>query len=104
MNKMLVLLVLVCFPIARARALTVELFDIAGNRLSSQIDFDTSATGSLYHGANQYLKINNPGNTEKEIRIYAESTAWQGSQTISMDTYPLLSLEFPDKNVPIFVK
>ncbi len=92
------LLFLACSLVTKAHALTVELFDVSGDQLSSKIDFNATRGGILYHEANQYLKINNPGNIQREVHIYADRSAWQGSseaQPVSMEALPLLGLQFP---------
>ncbi|OGR84198.1 MAG: hypothetical protein A2901_05845 [Elusimicrobia bacterium RIFCSPLOWO2_01_FULL_54_10] len=85
------------FSLTNAYALTVEIYNIAGGGLSSQINFDAATDGTLYLGANQYIKIDNPGLVQREVRIYTSNSSWEdpvSPNPVSLETYPLHSIGF----------
>lgn len=89
--------IFLCGTLTDAHALTVALYNISDRGLSSRISFDAASSGVLHQNSGQYLKIENTGQTQSEVRIYADHLTWRDSAhpaQVSLGTYPLHSIGF----------
>src|SRR5947207_1481829 len=95
MKKILLLALFLICPLPKAHALNVELRDISGGQAAVQINFDASGGTVPYRAAGQYLKLDNAGGAQREVRIRADRAA---------GAFPLLSLGFSEvqPGVPAF--